>query len=130
MEKSREEKIELLATKVMGWHRSNRPKEYYGVEWGWYNTGHEYGDGAQGTRIQARPEWNPFESIADAMMVVEKLKYQTKHFMLEWSIVPVQGQRIWACTFEAGTRNFKYGAWGTTTCEAICKAALETLEDK
>jgi len=54
--------IETLATKVMGWHKA----EFNGAE-RWYK---ECGNPAE------RINWNPLQNIADAWMLVDKLKEQ------------------------------------------------------
>lgn len=91
--------IETLATKVMGWERKN--DDY--VDW-WMN---------DGVFICRAYEWNPLQNIADAWMLVEKIKdndEQKRHFSAWLALT-------------TGTNSI----FGVTP-KAICKAARKVVD--
>lgn len=68
--------------------------------------------------------WNPFESIADAWMLVEKLR---RKYCFQLDSV---GHRpnIWRCMIGWGDDIVQVQEEGKTACGAICATALATLD--
>jgi hypothetical protein len=97
--KAGREMDELVATKVMGWHK--------GESWGgtdWFTKDNEYAESVF--------KWNPSEIIADAWQVVEKLRSEFDYISLE--IFP----SVHYCIID------ELEVRAETAPEAICKAAL------
>jgi len=110
-------KTEKLA-QLMGWHRR---------ETGWWsyiaNGVHNFG---------APLTWNPWESIADAWMIVEEME-RRGYF---WQIIrgytfssPGDLSPKTKCSFWSGTDPYQCGTYAATSIkEAICEAALRLEE--
>lgn len=127
----RETQIVRLATEVMKWKLlPDRSGSGVTMFWRpdacniatWKNA--QGGDGRS---------WNPFESIADAFMLVERLVSQHMAYTLNGPAANHPSQP----TATGHIANFSEwnlprhsGAWGQTAPIAICLAALMTLEGK
>ena len=121
MERSREEKVELLATKVMGWHRDMMPVTKP-------LTLRDWKDEAGG--FVRDFSWNPFESVANAIMILY-------HFTDKGAFVSIQYNPLPGIVFPwdiilrpggiQGEQDFN--GVGKLLEEAICEAALKTIEN-
>ena len=108
-----QEKIELLATKVMGWHKAKLMGEY---PWYWCDSG--------GHGKCSVSSWNPLTNIADAWMIVEKM--QEKGFAVEvWASPTGAKSCVWI--FGEGTDDEWFGEDIIVT-QAICEAASKVIE--
>lgn len=112
-----QEKIEKLAIEIMGWHKEfNLKVESY---YNWVNNKGEF---------KVTMLWNPYTSWNDAGMIVERLKKQGYKFAL---IMPGKppieffAQAAFSKTIISGANYIA----GSTPQEAICEAALKTLEE-
>lgn len=112
-----QEKIYLLATKIMGWKRIDG--------YGW-----QQGDSDFNPVIG---EWNPLQNIEHAWQVVEKLKGNFDSFCLGHT------PDGWFCQFQNILppeleddliRTEEFDGEGKTAQEAICSAAIKLLEVK
>ena len=103
---------ELIATKVMGWHKGD--KNY------WYDA-NEYPTLFIEDRYSGAIGSHPSTAIYSAWEVVDKLSKEWKHF----EMVRYPGGRYKA-NFTGNTVDYGYG---DTAPEAICEAALKTLEE-
>jgi|GEM_PF-1341133 len=106
--------ILTLATKIMGWKR-------YGETEFWH--------GENGNLFDPSL-WNPLQNIADAWMIIEKLKDNFD------SVYVGHTSDGWYCQFQSMLPPKEFGALfstedydgeGKTAQEAICKAALEAV---
>lgn len=116
----REQKIVTLADKVMGWlvHGGDRAASGPG-HWVWINKGKTHVRYLDGENV---PRWNPFESIADAWMLVDALVKRG----LDCRIL-VRGT-VSACILYSPTiKHHDFSGKAATAPEAICKAALAAL---
>jgi len=113
-----QQKIELLATKVMGWHKSP-----YGLCW--YNDDNIYV--ASSCSIGY---WNPYKSIADAWMLWQQLR---KNHTL---VLKDEGTDEIELLYMERYKPLKKGdiiassIIRDTIQEAICDVAIETLRDE
>lgn len=112
---SKDEINRLLAEKVMGWWTlESRPSD------SWFADG--------GGNIMSEPRyWNPYDNIAQAMMVADEVIAMGYHFELKYN--NYDGKFAWSAAFEESD------TWGfqqinsTSACEAICRAALKVVEN-
>lgn len=103
---ARREKIERLATKVMGWHKH----EHEGGGYCW---------ASESGVTQAVSGWNPYENIEDAWKIVERLVQSG------YSLFNVSRDSLgWFAEFVRGESKALFGE-GNTAQEAICEAALQ-----
>jgi len=101
---TQEEKIELLATKVMGWKLDENKLNWL-----------RKGEG----------NWNPYASIADAWMIVEKLEINDYFWRSHRSLHNKVSFTFFLIT---DTEPPLYQCCGTLQ-EAICEAALKTIRE-
>ena len=123
-----QEKIEFLATRVMGWYRPSRQSD---VGFGYWSKTNETGG-----ETTMCCNWNPLLSISDAWMVVEKMRERNLSFMVGFS--RDEGQYfcdVWdaARTERVGSTKELLDMWnkgeafGDTAPLAICNAALASV---
>ena len=113
-----EELDSLIAEKVMGWHKENRPHD-----WGGGDTA-DFWLTADGKTPYPTTRWGqvgyfqPSTDIAAAWQVVEKLRK-------EWDVGFEEWAEGWCCTLDNGI------VWGQgkTFSHAICLAALKAVDD-
>jgi len=113
----------LVAEKVMGWYLSTN-------EWMWVQGGE---------CVRSLPTWSPSTNIEDAWLVVEKLQELPpihRGDSYEWFAIDAPN-RTGDNTWEVGWKyyyDYEGDSWhcnavGLTVMEAICKAALERVND-
>ncbi len=118
---SRDEINRLLAEKVMGWtEESGRLRVangcVYAAPSGDYSD--DVFDYGGDTFI-----WNPYDNIAQAMMVVDKVIAMGYHFVVYFT----KGEG-WSATFENGDGIF-HCSGGNSASIAICYSALRVVEN-
>lgn len=128
-----QEKVELLATKVMRWKIVQRPVRVFDPMYpGREIDAPHYEDEDNGTCILVG-EWNPLKRIDHAWEVVEKLKGNFDSFCLGHT------PDGWFCQFQNILppeleddliRTEEFDGEGKTAQEAICSAAIKLLEVK
>lgn len=100
--------IEMLATKVMGWHKA----EFNGAE-RWYK---ECGNPVE------RINWNPLKNIADAWIIVEQIEKDG------FDIQIYRGQGYTSVEIIESSQGILIGEYeGETTQDSICHAALRVF---
>ncbi len=118
---SKDEINRLLAEKVMGWRVG--PMGLYMTESGFpLSYAHDWTQMA-GDEIL----WSPYDNIAQAMMVADKVIAMGYHFELKYN--NYDGKFAWSAAFdESDTWGFQQ-INSTSACEAICLAALKVVEN-
>lgn len=121
---SKHEINRLLAEKVMGWQRGPYAIYMTPKEFGNIPTSYAW-DESQMSDDEVL--WNPYNDIAQAMMVAEKIIAMGYHFELKYN--DYDGAHAWCAAFDESD------TWGfqvlecSSACEAICKAALKVVEN-
>lgn len=114
---NQQEKIEKLAKGLMEWHHWKDPLGREPDDLRWWEEGNKY-------RV-AEANWNPYESWNDTGMIVEKMNSEHKLLHLFQYPSPDDLSLITVADFSG------FGAVeANTILEAICEAALKTLEVK
>lgn len=109
-----EQNIITLAEKVMGWKYGNYPNLFTGPD------------------EPVSFYWRPYESISDAWMVVDKLRKRRLRLIINDTGGAYRArffdQRNWSIYEWVKTPDAELTVWRETACEAICAAALASLE--
>lgn len=113
-----------VAERVMGWVRCLGPDLVAGpgselIEW-W---GVAQQEGTQA--VVACRDWQPYENIADAWRVVEKLVTHNRHFI----DVRYNSTNDWTCVIDDDSED-RVAVSAPTAPEAICRAALAATEGR
>ncbi len=123
---TQKEKIKKLAIEVVGWHMERLA--YLDTAFVLQNKDGEWWVSSDGKSMALVKEWNPYRNITDAWMIVEKLVNINSYAGMPVQINSLDHLHQWQCNFYPGGRIFTASAG---TCqEAICKAALKTIEVK
>lgn len=119
--------VETLATKVMGWRKTDQKHPVYDFE-GRYE-GDTYWIDDDGDPVMLE-HWNPLQNIADAWMIVEKIGSPEE--VVRIIKLHDDGRSGYLCSIRTKTSLLKwpridFSEEGETAQEAICKAAMKLI---